>query len=139
MSWIKFLQKIIRMVFRAFEGKPFQKEKKKNIKTELPNQKENLSSERSKVRVFVPTKYSHVEVISQTILSGKVSLVKIEKMDEMDKTKLLHFIFGVCYTLHIQPEMIDENTYVIDPFHTTPAKHQRDIEDVSKDNLNSKY
>jgi FtsZ-interacting cell division protein YlmF len=67
------------------------------------------------VRICKPKAYDDTERIGQAIIEGKVVILHMEDLDPNTATRILEFVYGMCFYANIEPENIDSKIFMIDP------------------------
>lgn len=127
MEFIKIIAEAMEYVFTLIDDIIFndknKTESKSNYKT---NKKETddiekhsfvIQHKKPLVKIFVLNKLNDAELVAKEVLDGNVVVVQMKTLNEEETTRAKNFIYGFCYGYNLMPEMVDDNTLVIDPFH----------------------
>lgn len=69
------------------------------------------------VKICKPKSYESVESIGQAIKDKKVVILHMDKLDPNVATRILEFVYGMCFYAGIEPENVDSKIIMIDPQH----------------------
>lgn len=69
------------------------------------------------VKICKPKSYESVESIGQAIKEKKVVILHMDKLDPNVATRILEFVYGMCFYAGIEPENVDSKIIMIDPQH----------------------
>jgi FtsZ-interacting cell division protein YlmF len=69
------------------------------------------------VKICKPKSYESVESIGQAIKDQKVVILHMDKLDPNVATRILEFVYGMCFYAGIEPENVDSKIIMIDPKH----------------------
>lgn len=69
------------------------------------------------VKICKPKSYESVESIGEAIKDQKVVILHMDKLDPNVATRILEFVYGMCFYAGIEPENVDSKIIMIDPKH----------------------
>lgn len=69
---------------------------------------------------FQPRSYEDAKIIGQTIDDGKICILNLDEVNPDLATRILDFVYGVCFIKKIKPNPIDAKILYIDP-----SEHER--------------
>lgn len=75
---------------------------------------EGAEGKGANVRIIAPKSYDHVQTIGREILGKKTVILKLGKLNEDTGSRILDFVYGVCFAQGIEPVLVDDAIYLID-------------------------
>jgi FtsZ-interacting cell division protein YlmF len=87
------------------------------IRTSSEPREQIFINKSQQVRICKPKVYAHAETIGQAIKDNKIVILHMDDLDTNTATRILEFVYGICYAYEIEPENIDSKIFMIDPGH----------------------
>ncbi|QST02927.1 cell division protein SepF (plasmid) [Pontibacillus sp. ALD_SL1] len=84
-------------------------------KKEKMAENDGVINKNPRLRMYKPTNFQSVENIGEDVKNGKIVLLDVNHLDGELKLKIIHFVYGLCCGLDIEPEHRIHNVISIDP------------------------